>query len=168
MPEPFHKSERNFRRYESLLKQILQAYPNPSFVKPEGLSIETVINRLRDAMKYFLKSSWESDITHAEMKRMVDAFVLTHDGSTIRIGPRIKEADSVPGKIESNRANSLTVERPTYLELQAFACLLQGNRLPMQVTFSYVDPAIAAQVSRDLTDNPLLQFWQEGNNWIML
>jgi hypothetical protein len=47
-----------FERYESIIKRALDNYPNSVLVRAEGLTLNTLIARLRDALKSLRDFKW--------------------------------------------------------------------------------------------------------------
>lgn len=48
---PYHQSERNFRRFEPTIANILKNFPNETIIVASDLSSETISHRLRDAIR---------------------------------------------------------------------------------------------------------------------
>ena len=56
-------TERAFRRYEAVIRQIIERHPLPSAINPYPRTAETFSHRLRDALSAFVVSDWTSDIS---------------------------------------------------------------------------------------------------------
>lgn len=166
MPDPLHRSERNFRRYEKVIKRICDTYPSPFVFRPVGLSAETVCSRLRDAIAYYLVSRWESEISRMKLAEVRAKFVFTQDGI------RVKAALPDPLKFDfqdlGNAKSTAFVENPTLDELLAFALLITNKRIKLQVIFQNVSRQISSAAETALESNPLIQFFPDGKEWVML
>ena len=96
---PNRLSERSFRYYEPVIKQVVDTFPNEVRVKPVGLSINTYVARLRDAMLSYNTYRWESNINFGLFQTYYGTFfgvrlIQVHiEGDTVVIGSK-KQKDS--------------------------------------------------------------------------
>ena len=96
---PNRLSERSFRYYEPVIKQVVDTFPNEVRVKPVGLSINTYVARLRDAMLSYNTYRWESNINFGLFQTYYGTFfgvrlIQVHiEGDTVVIGSK-KQKDA--------------------------------------------------------------------------
>ncbi|SRR6266436_453656 len=130
---PYRFREVAFRRYEPILKLVLERFPAPFSLKPEG-SIETFTCRFRDAMKSLLKYQWPTNLPMAKFVQCVDAIVVSIQGDLVVIGnsETIKPTTILgqpwtPASTEPT-ALPLGVTTPLWNVIEAI-CLLHDHRL---------------------------------------
>lgn len=91
---PHRFREAQFRRYEPIIKLIVDHYPTVQQFKP-NLSPETFSCRLRDAMRSFLDLKWPSDkINHHRFRELYPHIVVAQrivgDDTLILAGGRVE------------------------------------------------------------------------------
>lgn len=96
---PFRFSEKQFRRYELIIAQVVNTFPSLVVIEPKtlGLSPETIRGRLRDAITSFKQYHWESNkidlprftTIHSDIVVSVnhEGKVLVGDKTTIKTTP---------------------------------------------------------------------------------
>jgi len=99
-----HYNEAAFRKYEKVIRSILETHPQPSVIDPDTVKSENYANRLRNAIKAYGLSPWESDISKYDLQKIFRLFerggdwVVANSGAKVVIGPPAKV--SVSSKIE--------------------------------------------------------------------
>ena len=86
---PYQLSEQSFRRYEQLINDVVNLYPNPVTATAVGINPNTMCCRLRDAIASVISNRWS---TYINLNRLVEIrlyikIVTTHIG--VRIEPRV-------------------------------------------------------------------------------
>jgi hypothetical protein len=100
MPQPptaFAGSERCFRRYETVIKQALQNYPNSVSFTPT-LSVTTEVARCRDSISSYRKHGWVVDNSEvfsllADPRTRLNVWT---DGTLVFIGDKEYNSDIDP------------------------------------------------------------------------
>lgn len=121
----FYASEKNFRRYEILIGQVIQNYPHHYVVDnldvlASGLQLSTFVARLRDAFASYRKNKWVSIHIDSQLfeKAWPDIYVSPDEArGTVMIGSRVKKASKlleVPTSSQPDESRfSFGVKEPT-------------------------------------------------------
>ena len=97
MTKPFHQSERNFRRFEATLTELVKRWPIVLKMNPSPLAVETYSCRFRDALRALgenfhhatLSESWETTVPADLFFQHVDEIIVSTAASPgyVVIGP---------------------------------------------------------------------------------
>ena len=129
---PVLKESRRFSqaawlRYAPLAQKWFSHYPTPYRIKPSNLAPETVIARLRDAVRGYLTFGWEPDTMQREkFLEIWEDTTVSPDGEYVVLGSRIHK--DAPILIHSDERVLLTISRPTKIELIAVLTLANNER----------------------------------------
>ena len=69
--------ERNFRKYEGLIKLFLDHYPETLTVKPKDVGLNYFLTRLRMAISHLLTRRWETEIDIEKLSELRPKFNIT-------------------------------------------------------------------------------------------
>jgi len=95
-------TENAFRKYEDTINQFVRIIPTPSTIDPRPLTAETFSHRLRDAIKAYGFSVWNSPINRDSLRKTFRLFgeggtwVINTDGELITVGPQKSSATLSP------------------------------------------------------------------------
>lgn len=180
-PIPFHRSERNFRRFEDWIAQAVDIHPEPLKVglEEEGLAPTTVVARLRDAISSFRSNEWESKVNREKFLRLrLHAYLSPGAGEARGVGsPQLTisalrtraskaELSAIRGQTQDPQVatgRSTLVEDPSENVVRAFALLL-SERLIDPVRFYKADEGKMKEWCKGFD----VEIVQDGNILIMI
>lgn len=126
-----------WHRFEGVIEAWLAAYPAPYIFKPDNLSVETVMARLRDAVKAKLTFGYPSSVVDHQIltQRWADVVVTRARGLNghVRIGRpegRVKLALVTEGK----STTTLSLVAPTLEVLNAACVLLNAGVIATEIS----------------------------------
>lgn len=133
---PHRFSEKAFRKYEKIIEQIAEKFPQPVTITPSkmGLSPETVRGRLRDAITSGINNRWPSSVNygnllHADVSGLVIS--LRPDGSVIAgTKDTIKQSNplSLDSMVESDEIFDATHLSPVNITQIECLCWLAAEK----------------------------------------
>ena len=147
----------NFHRFEQVISQLIKD-PTGFRLNPSPFSPETFSCRLRDAIKgYLANPDWTctnntSPINRISLSAVWDTVIVTHDGETVYIGPKINKPveytfSEPPRKALENLVNDWTattygnlkgqiVNSPSDDIIRSLVILLSQQTIPGPVNFT--------------------------------
>jgi hypothetical protein len=119
-----------WQRYEPHVETAVNNYPSAIILDPTPFTVNTFSNRLRDAMKAFLKYDYPTYIQNDNLKDIVSKLVVSIKDNTIVLGPRealrktVKQTQVGTLVHAEVMQNEDVVDNPGVKVLEAFALLL--------------------------------------------
>jgi len=172
-------TERSFRKYESIIKTILTAWPQVSVLDPEqiGLSKETLSARLRDALRSLAEYGWPTDWDSSSIRDAYPQLIVAQHADKVLVGSRTgvreltagnKQFDHggvtsvpvlsgsdltgvAPGNNSTTGAPPIIADNPSVDCLHAYALLatLRLPNLPRMKVINLVDKNVLLALSCD-------------------
>lgn len=177
MPEPIRFRESAFRRYEHILKKVVEAFPNSIKFRPVELATETVACRLRDAVASFLRNKWESELDLEWFLKYWNDYGVAHDGVWITIGKKQGRNQVTECKIIQDSgggptgATRLSVDSPKGQVLAALCVLIADGVLTEPVRLTNIDSIRKVTFEQYLAKtypNIILQSTNEPDAYLLL
>lgn len=94
-------SEKAFRRYEKVIKHLVDSYPTDVEINPSPLAVETYVSRLRDAIRAYGESAWVSEVDRSKVRKIFRAFreggdwIISRTETQVTVGKPRKSNDFV-------------------------------------------------------------------------
>ena len=85
---PRRFNEMAVARYETIIRQMCDSWPQPIMVDPTPLSVETFRGRFRDAMRGVLEFNQGDDELLGMLRKLSEPVVLTEINGMLRIAPK--------------------------------------------------------------------------------
>ena len=141
--------ERNFRRYEGLIKLFLEVYPEPLTIQPKGIKVSSFLVRLRMAISHLLARRWATEIDIDRLEELRKSFIITtsHEAGTVTLSCRSYQQTSVnfaPVTSRKGGSNQIYAFEGTLnlQSLHAYLDLLNQNSLVHPIKVSASTPEI--------------------------
>lgn len=143
---------------------IVQTFPKPLKFHPKNSSTCSIATRLRDAVRFFLDSNWQSYVDREKLREIRPKIIFDYDETHVYVKPRFLEVE-----VEKNSTVvTIKCSNPSLEEVLAFALLITNRRIKAQIIFSDLSPSIIPKVHAKLESNPLLQFFEDDSEWILI
>lgn len=131
-----------------MLKVYVAHYPEPIVLQPTELSCETYTCRLRDAVNALERNpTWNNQLQEDlfnPAKTIWRATIVSHDGTNVRIGPKVDKAQKAADYILANEPkasapsqneNQLTLTNYPNVAIDHAAGLVNCLNEPIQIRF---------------------------------
>lgn len=118
-------TERAWRRFEEVVQTAFSQRPHPYVFSPTGLSIESTVSKLRDAVRGKLVFDYASSVSAEALTPWWAETVVRRQGEHVYIGPPDKK-DFEP---LAPKPEGLVFEMLSENELNAFCLLLNNGKL---------------------------------------
>lgn len=152
IPDSQHRfSEACFRRYEADLVEICRLYPKAVTIFPRNVVAETYRARVKDVMRAYVVSTWESPVDKNKVNFILHNYVITIRDGNVVIGPN-DEAQLAPtnSKIETTDGSktALKIQINTFdnLELEAALLLAERGKLPIETELLGMTEALVKEI----------------------
>lgn len=112
LPSRFKHS--NFRRFEPVIRRVVEVYPEELSVRPGELKPETFATRLRDSMKLYVNdTSITSDISRSKLEGIMEERVIYHNKGIVTVGlDRRQKKQGTTGSYNEHSAAEAILTRP--------------------------------------------------------
>jgi len=120
-----------WQRYEALVLRAYDAAPAPVRFKPSGLSAESVVSKVRDAIRGMIAFSYPSRVTSDELSAWWSTVIVRRIDDEVYIGPRLRYDSELTAKAEHTRYEYDTLSQS---EMRCFAVLLSAGRINGPIT----------------------------------
>lgn len=104
-PSPVHArpnrpglSERAFRRFEAVIAEAINRYPEAVRITPEVMSCYTYTARLRDAILSYKRFNWPSVCNRNKFDEISESLVVRQEGDVVVVGPK-KDVVNLAGTV---------------------------------------------------------------------
>jgi hypothetical protein len=147
---PLRLREENFRRFEAVLAAAITNPMQTIRFDPAnmGLTTETAISRLRDAIQSALKpeNNWVSAYFTREQFAAwrAESIVTRSDDGKVLLGPRIGYDSSLCAPLEAPKSTTVRVKDPTLHDVKCFLHLVNKGHLdgPYELDMGSIKRAI--------------------------
>ena len=111
---PSRYSEKSFRRFESTIKTIVERFPTSVELDPPlwSLSLSTLSNRLRDAIKSLHLNHWKTIVNINKLDEIYINLVVSEQTGRVVIGDRITIRNS---KTKNHTRVPITITNPVVI-----------------------------------------------------
>lgn len=123
-------TERAWRRFEDVVQAAYAQRPQAYYFCPTGLSVESTMSKLRDAVRGKLVFDYISSVSAEDLASWWEETVVRRHGDKVYIGPSDKK-DFAP---MTPAPSGLVFDTLTESELNAFCVLLNSGRLQGPIT----------------------------------
>ena len=164
---PVHLSERVFRRYESMIAQVVRNFPNATTFQHAPLSINTFTCRLRDAIKSVLTYHWPTPIDITLLEQIRPSLIVREQNGLVWAGLRTNNSENgiaTEGTTPAPKAQELILTNPNLRDLYAIAHLLSERKLSGPVILINANHVDIDQVTAQPFD---VAFREEGDRIYM-
>jgi hypothetical protein len=154
---PRRFTEASFRRYEDMIRRVVNAWPLLYYIDPTPLSSITYECRFRDAMRSLKENRWETIVDMKKFLEIHPNLTVSNCGSILRCGP----SEVIQAERQSQAANGPAyspVGKPidrtsaftglTYEALVGLVHLAAGRHLPVPLIVRSVDPTFFERLKR--------------------
>jgi hypothetical protein len=139
MTLPHRFREEQFRRFESLLVNVVNSFPTPITVVPHSaynMAPETFRSRFKDSLRSLKEFRWPTTVPMEKFDRIVDQIMVRAPltGSIVHIGDKNTTLDPKPTydhyqKPTSSVKQGLTFVNPTPQDIFMLVQLAEGGQL---------------------------------------
>jgi len=159
-PEGAHLSESVFRKYEDVLKAIVENYPAPFIFTPTTLQATTVVVWLRNAANAVLTHNYPTDLDIERLREIWKKVRVMNQGSKVVVSTRESQQEA---KVQIARAafhdepKVLTINNPSIRVLDGLCILILEGALtnPTLLTGTVPDytvpPGVVLETNSDGT-----------------
>lgn len=151
IPDSQHRfSEKSFRRYEQDLLEICRLYPKAVTIFPRGITAESYRARIKDSMRAYVVSSWESLVDKSKINFILYNFIITLHNGHVVIGPndpaQLRPVNSTVKTVDGSSVVSIQIDTYDSEELEAALLLAERGKLPMEVELIGMKEVLAKQI----------------------
>lgn len=145
-PEGAHLSESVFRKYEDVLKAIVENYPSPFIFTPTTLQATTVVVWLRNAANAILTHGYATTLDIERLREIWKKVRVMNQGSKVVVATREEQqaAKIQIAREAFNEPRLLTINNPSIRVLDGLCILILEGALtnPTLLTGTIPDYAI--------------------------
>lgn len=151
IPDSQHRfSEKSFRRYEPDLVEICRLYPKAVTIFPRNIVAETYRARVKDAMRAYVCSTWESPVDKNKINFILHNYVITIHNHNVVIGPndpaQLRPIDSSVKSVDQREALTIQIDTFDPQEFEAALLLAERGKLPIEVELFKMTEVLAKEI----------------------
>jgi len=153
IPDSQHRfSEKCFRRYEPDLIEITRLYPKAVTIFPRNIVAETYRARIKDAMRAYVVSTWESPLDKNKVNFILHNYVITIHNHNVVIGPndpaQLRPIDSSVKTVDQRESLTIKIDTFDNQELESALLLAERGKLPIEVELSRMTEVLAREIEQ--------------------
>lgn len=168
IPDSQHRfSERVFRRFESDLLSICSHYPKTVTIHPSGMHAETYRARIKDSMRAYAASTWESLVDRSKINFILHNCHIVVRGASVIIGvPGSADLPTLSSSVNSSDQRNLSIQIPCENSklLEAAIVLSSSGVIPNEIELINPSPM---QINL-LNENPNLTLAEREGKYFLI